>query len=153
MQETGTTEKGRVAEEIASKWLEAHGLEVLERNWRHHHLELDIIAEGPMLSSEGMPVSCGSPFLKQDSFLHIVEVRSRKAVLRTGAAPEEPVSPLIAPQLTVDYRKRRFLVSAADAFVRQRHIKQEVVFDIVSIVFSESSHVLSFYPDAFHPLW
>ncbi|MDO4692552.1 MAG: YraN family protein [Porphyromonadaceae bacterium] len=38
-------EKGRIGEEIACRLLEEAGLRILERNWRHRHKEVDIIAQ------------------------------------------------------------------------------------------------------------
>lgn len=38
-------EKGRFGEEIACRLLESKGYIILERNWRHGHLEVDIIAQ------------------------------------------------------------------------------------------------------------
>lgn len=35
---------GSTGEELACAYLQAHGLEILERNWRHGRHELDIIA-------------------------------------------------------------------------------------------------------------
>ncbi|MDF2449000.1 MAG: hypothetical protein K0R26_1504 [Bacteroidota bacterium] len=38
------TQKGTTGEEIAVAHLLKSGYEILERNWRHNHLEVDIIA-------------------------------------------------------------------------------------------------------------
>jgi putative endonuclease len=38
------TELGRRGEEIAARHLEARGMQVLARNWRCHHGEIDIVA-------------------------------------------------------------------------------------------------------------
>ena len=38
------TEKGNQGEEIARAHLLKHGYTILEKNWRHKHLEIDIIA-------------------------------------------------------------------------------------------------------------
>lgn len=53
-------ELGKEGEEMAAKWLAAHGYTLLHRNWRHSYHEIDIIA------SKG-------------KFLHFVEVKARKA--------------------------------------------------------------------------
>ena len=39
-----TRDKGINAEEIAVQYLVKNGYDILERNWYHHHYELDIIA-------------------------------------------------------------------------------------------------------------
>ena len=51
---------GKLGEEIAVQYLEGKGYEILERNWRNIHKEIDIIA-------------------KDGKFLVIVEVKTRKS--------------------------------------------------------------------------
>lgn len=51
-------ELGKKGEDIAVKYLEERGFKILERNWRFHHKEVDIIAI-------------------ENSFLVIVEVKTR----------------------------------------------------------------------------
>ena len=51
---------GKQGEEIAEKYLMDKGYEILERNWRNRHKEIDIIA-------------------KDGRFLVIVEVKTRKS--------------------------------------------------------------------------
>ncbi|MBP5391575.1 MAG: YraN family protein [Bacteroidales bacterium] len=131
-----TVDKGKDAESLAASWLKERGLDILDRNWRHHHLEIDIIAEGPMLSPEIF-----LPSNTAQRFLHIVEVRSR--------ADNSPVE----PDLTVDDKKQKRLINAADAYVRSHRIHLETVFDIVGIQTSSSGAIISFRPDAFRPDW
>ncbi len=131
-----TVEKGKDAESLAASWLEKRGLVVLERNWRCHHLEIDIIAEGPMLSAQtSLPVN------NPKRFLHIVEVRSRAD------------NSLVEPDLTVDDKKQKFLINAADAYIRSHRIHLETIFDIIGIRTSDSGVSISFRPDAFRPGW
>lgn len=131
-----TVEKGKDAESLAASWLEKRGLVVLERNWRCHHLEIDIIAEGPMLSAQtSLPVN------NPQRFLHIVEVRSRAD------------NSLVEPDLTVDDKKQKFLINAADAYIRSRRIHLETIFDIIGIRTSDTGESISFRPDAFRPGW
>lgn len=49
---------GTAGEDMAEKWLREKGYEILHRNWRHSHYEIDIIA-------------------LKNNFLHIIEVKSR----------------------------------------------------------------------------
>jgi len=131
-----TVEKGKEAESLAASWLEKRGLVVLERNWRCHHLEIDIIAEGPMLSAQtSLPVN------NPQRFLHIVEVRSRAD------------NSLVEPDLTVDDKKQKFLINAADAYIRSHRIHLETIFDIIGIRTSDTGESISFRPDAFRPGW
>jgi putative endonuclease len=51
---------GAEGENMADEWLKQRGYEILHRNWRHLHYEIDIIA-------------------KKNNKLHIVEVKSRNA--------------------------------------------------------------------------
>ena len=131
-----TVEKGLKAEDVAASWLSARGLRILERNFRLNHLELDIIAEGPMLSAED-----ALPSFNSRRFLHIVEVRSR--------AEDSPV----APELTVGGKKRKHLINAAEAYVKIRHIHLDTVFDILGIEKTASGERITFIPDAFRPHW
>lgn len=64
-------EKGAKGEAIASQYLINNGFQILERNWRHHHLEVDIIAS-------------------RNEWLHIVEVKTRHS-LKYGL-PEESIT-------------------------------------------------------------
>ena len=138
MEGTATTvEKGRVAEDIAARWLKVHGLRILERNYRHNHLEIDIIAEGPLLTSEGTPAEGTS----DKSFLHIVEVRSRAE------------GSIVSPEKTILLRKQKLLISAADAFARSARCHLEVVFDVIGIETGEHGYALTFTPEAFRPKW
>ena len=62
---------GNKGEEIAVSYLVKNGYQILERNWRYRHWEVDIIA------SKG-------------TFLHFMEVKTRKS-LRFGR-PEESIT-------------------------------------------------------------
>ena len=48
---------GQEAEELATKWLAEKGYEIIHRNWRHSHYEIDIVA-------------------KKGKFLHFIEVKA-----------------------------------------------------------------------------
>lgn len=51
-------EMGREAEELAVNFLNENGFEILHRNWRYSHYEIDIIA-------------------RKDELLHFIEVKAR----------------------------------------------------------------------------
>ncbi|MFL5787172.1 MAG: YraN family protein [Flavisolibacter sp.] len=53
-------ELGKKGEELAVKWLIKHGFAIIFRNWRHSHLEIDVIA------------------IKED-IVHFVEVKFRSS--------------------------------------------------------------------------
>jgi len=64
-------ETGEKGEKLAVEWLTAKGYKIREENWRHRHLEVDIIAE------------------KGDT-LHFIEVKTRRST-RFGN-PEESIN-------------------------------------------------------------
>ena len=68
MRQKGNIAIGRKGEEAAAEYLQGLGHEVLERNWRSGHLEIDLITR----ASDG---------------LHFVEVKS--IVAPSTSAPEE----------------------------------------------------------------
>ena len=113
-------------------------------------MELDIIAIGPLLNAEGRVVEAKG--LGGSEFLHIVEVRSR-GVLNKVASSAEDLHPLVEPELTIDIQKQRNIINAANAFVRRFRISQEVVFDVVAVVYLPSGPSLRYIPNAFTPLW
>ena len=74
--------------------------------------------------------------------LHFVEVKSRTAPV--SAAPEENVTPL----------KQRRLVSAAHAYLDEKHPGDvEVFFDIVTVVFDGERTDIQYYKQAFIPIY
>ncbi len=79
--------------------------------------------------------------MEDEKMLHIVEVRSRVY----------PV--LIEPVETVGIVKQKKVIAAANGFVKRNHIKKEVVFDIVSVVFMPQGHTVEYFPNAFAPSW
>lgn len=62
---------GKLGENAAVLFLEEKGYQILERNWRHHHLELDIVAA-------------------KDNILQIVEVKTRHSM--QYGWPEQSIS-------------------------------------------------------------
>src|SRR5690554_2189123 len=94
---------GKEAEKQAAKYLENNGYEILERNWRFHKLEIDLIA----LDS------------KSDEII-IVEVKAR-------------IDPMVDPIDSITKKKIRNLVTAADQYLTENDIEQECRFDIIII--------------------
>ena len=62
---------GKTGETAAAVFLEEKGYSILERNWRHHHLEIDIIAA-------------------KDQILQIIEVKTRHSI--AFGWPEQSIS-------------------------------------------------------------
>jgi putative endonuclease len=61
---------GKEGEKLARHFLERQGYEIIITNWRHHHLEIDIVAQ-------------------KNNILHIVEVKTLQG---TAGFPEESVN-------------------------------------------------------------
>ena len=111
---------GKLGEEIAAQFLLKKGYTILDRNWRNHHKEVDIVAlDGKMLV--------------------IVEVKTRKS------------DEFGAPELAVNKRKQRLLISAANAYIYSHPLDLEVRFDIISIYFNDGNPVIEHIEDAFLP--
>ncbi len=113
---------GKIGEDLALDYLLANGLKLRERNWRCGHLELDLIME-------------------DDTFLHIVEVRSRTAPC------------MISPLESVNREKQRRLFRAASAYVIRHNITKEVIFDIVAITYEGAEHYIEYHKGALIPLY
>jgi putative endonuclease len=62
---------GNLGEKMAAKYLAAKGYTILHQNWRHKHLEVDIIAT-------------------QNNILHFIEIKTRRT--KKFGLPEEKVS-------------------------------------------------------------
>lgn len=111
---------GKLGEDLAAQFLINKGYIILERNWRSHHKEVDIIA-------------------LDGKTLVIVEVKTRKS------------NEYGLPDLAVDKRKQRLLISAANVYILSHSIDLEARFDIVSIHFEGGNPVIEHYQDAFLP--
>lgn len=79
---------GKTGEDLAVKFLEEEGYHILEKNWRFHHVEVDIIA-------------------KQHEFLVIVEVKTRKG--NTYGEPYTAVN--IRKQRSLIFAAERYIFS------------------------------------------
>lgn len=75
----------------------------------------------------------------KDNFLIIVEVKTRSSNL--FGEPEE----------SVDDKKQRFLIRAADEYVNQKEVDNEIRFDIISVIIEDNKHTIRHIEDAFYP--
>ena len=101
---------GRHGEDVAHRYLEKHGLKIIQRNWRSRSglHEIDLIAW-----ERGDPMR-----------LVVIEVKSRRT--DTFAAPDR----------NIDHGKLLAIRRAASEFCRKKHIEEDKVrFDTVSVVF------------------
>ena len=102
---------GTAAEDLAARFLENHGIRIVERNWRWRGGEIDLIGIEPPASGSATPPR-----------VLFVEVKLRRSV-RHGT-PEEAVG----------YRKRATIAQAARAWLaRTGGSDRPVRFDVVGI--------------------
>ena len=115
---------GRMGEDFAARYLAQQGYDIMERDWQQGSRDLDIIARTP----DGITVV-------------FVEVKTRTS---------DVVS---RPQDAVDARKVRSLGAAANAYVKEFQLWDELRFDLISIIGDRAeTAVLEHVEDAFNPL-
>ena len=124
--ETSRMKIGRMAEDLACDYLIKRGHTILSRNWRSGHLELDVISLDP-------------------AGIHFVEVKARVAPAQAG--PEENVG--IIKQKKIAAAARSYLHSAEK---RSLSDKNEVFFDIFSVIFEGEKVETQWFPQAFIPI-
>lgn len=115
---------GIKGEEEAAKMLEAKGFRIVEHNWRMGHLEIDLIAESK-------------------TEIVFAEVKARTS-LWGNKKPEE----------YVDENKKRRMIAAGNAYIKQKRSEKSLRFDIIGIiVHPETQEViyLGHWENAFQP--
>jgi putative endonuclease len=120
-------ELGKRGEYIACRYLMSKGHTILERNWRSHHLEIDIIS----FDRDG---------------IHFVEVKSRKVPIE--AEPEKSV--------TLTKQKRIATAAAAYLHSdRMSNIANdaEVFFDIIAVTFDGDRTEIAYFRQAYTPIY
>ena len=117
-------ELGKLGEEAATRWLEAHGHSILSRNWRGGHVELDIVT----LNHEG---------------IHFVEVKSRKAPVMADPAVNVDGS-----------KRRHLVQAAGKWLRGNPQFgAHELFFDILTVIFDHTDTLINYYPQAFIPTY
>jgi putative endonuclease len=106
-----TAETGKIGEDLAARHLRRHGFRILERNWRSHRHEIDIIARE-----------------KRTGTVVFVEVKTR-----TPGSYGRPAD-------AVDRDKQRFLRLAAESWlVSNGGIEQPARFDVIEVFLPEKT--------------
>jgi putative endonuclease len=106
-----TAETGRIGEELAARHLRRSGYRILERNWRSHRYEIDVIARE-----------------KSTGTVVFVEVKTR--------TPNSFGRPADA----VDRNKQRFLRLAAESWlIANGGLEQPARFDVIEVLLPEKS--------------
>lgn len=116
----GRAARGREAEGLAAAFLEARGLEILDRNHAVRRGEVDLVA-------------------RDGEVLCFVEVRSRTSEAQGG--PEETVG---------HGKALRVVAAATDWAVRHGGLDREIRFDVVAVTFAEGEEPrIEHFPGAF----
>ena len=118
-----TSKIGEMGEQMACDFLQSRGHQILDRNWRAGHLELDIVSEAP----DG---------------LHFVEVKARTA----------PVTTTILDQVN-NVKQKRINAAALQYLNKKALQGQEVFFDVVSVLFDGPETVVRYFPQAWIPMY
>ena len=110
---------GEIGEAIAKAYLEKQGYEVLEQNWRHRRVELDLIC-------------------KLGDLLIFVEVKSRHSAKSAGH-----------PAYSLTEAKQNKLRLCAAAYQASIGHTWAVRFDLITIILHDTDHELEHYKDVF----
>ncbi len=106
---------GQAGEQIAVQFLSQNGYTVVERNWRHEHQEIDIIA-------------------KDDHFLVFVEVKTRSCL-------SPALLPYGRPARAVHQTKQKNVLLAAKAYLRAHpELKLQPRLDVIEIYVRSTLH-------------
>ena len=108
---------------MACDFLETQGHQILDRNWRSGHLELDIVSEAP----DG---------------LHFVEVKARTA----------PVTTTVLDQVN-KVKQKRISAAAGQYLTKKNMSGREVFFDVVSVLFDGEETIVRYFPQAWIPMY
>ena len=112
-------ETGKEGEELAVKWLNDNGFEVLHRNWRHSHYEIDIVATKS--HAVNSPGNSRNNNKELKLYLHFIEVKARN-FSRYGN-----------PEDSVGKKKFKNLQRAADQYLFLNPGHKWIQYDILSI--------------------
>lgn len=118
-----TSKMGAIGEEMACDFLLSCGHQILDRNWRSGHLELDIVTE----AADGV---------------HFVEVKARTAP--STSAVQDQVNTL---------KQKRISAAATQYLHKKKLDGQEIFFDIVSVLFDGPQTVVRYIPQAWIPMY
>ena len=118
-----TSKLGELGEQMACDFLETRGYQILDRNWRGGHLEIDIVSE----AADG---------------LHFVEVKARKT----------PVTTSIDDQVN-SIKQKRISAAALKYLNNKNLSGREVFFDVVSVLFNGQETTVRYIPQAWIPMY
>lgn len=105
---------GIKGEAEATKMLEKKGFKVIEHNWRMGHLEIDLIAE------------------------------SKKEIVFAEVKARTTMYGEIRPEEYVDENKKRRMIAAGNAYVKQRQSTKSLRFDVIGIVVDPETQEITY---------
>jgi len=108
---------------MACDFLSSRGHQILDRNWRAGHLEIDIVSQGP----DG---------------LHFVEVKTRRAPVTTSISDQ--VNPI---------KQKRISAAALRYLNVKHMYGNEVFFDVVSVTVDPEQTSVRYFPQAWIPMY
>lgn len=108
---------------MACDFLSSRGHQILDRNWRAGHLEIDIVSQGP----DG---------------LHFVEVKTRRAPVTTSISDQ--VNPI---------KQKRISAAALRYLNTKHMYGNEVFFDVVSVTVDPEQTFVRYFPQAWIPMY
>lgn len=117
---------GRRGEDLACRYLEELGHNIICRNWRSSHLEIDIVT-----------IEAGT--------LHFVEVKSRTAPCL--AEPQDNVD--FRKKLNLVHAVKAFIHSP---ICKRLPAGLEISIDVLTVIFDTDGGSVAYYPRAFIPL-
>ncbi len=122
MEQSNKKTIGQEGEDLAVEYLVSNGFELITRNYRYGHGEIDIIVKD-----------------KTDGYLVFVEVKTRKN-LEFGE-----------PENAITKSKIRQLKKIAEAYLYEREIKEvECRFDVIAIIWNrETKPKITHFKNAF----
>lgn len=97
---------GEAGEQMAVEYLLEAGYEILERNYRVKHLEIDIIA-------------------RKDGVVHIVEVKTRSSSRSSGGQ--------YTPEAALTGKKLDRVMKAAESYISDEGVCSELSVDLIAI--------------------
>lgn len=110
---------GQTGESIAANFFLAHGYAILARNWRHGHLEIDIICE-------------------RDSQIVFVEVKTRRNSLCGGPAGA-----------LTQAKRQKLCKAAQFWLFEYKRWEAQCRFDVICLTAKGPDFIMEHYPDAF----
>lgn len=114
-------ELGNKGEELAIQFLKQRSYAVIDQNWRHEKLELDLVCRD------------------ENTLLVFLEVKTRQS--KYYGNPEDAVSA----------KKAQNLLDAVEIYLEEKGLDEEFRFDVIAIVMQKDKNEVVHFKDAVSP--